>query len=186
VKKAGESVENAGETVKYLRSASAALIPGSAPFLGKIFDQIEEISKEHGDEVKKVFEETYNDFEKLAKEGHLDPQTASKAVAILQKRVKQIQELAGDIGGDAINKLFSDNPELRDKISDPYKSLKEIAENAKDKKPEIQKLLKETGTELINIFKDGDISKNNIKKAQELLKKKGEEAKKLAEDSKKK
>ena len=185
MKKAGESAANAGETLKYLRSTTAALIPGSGPFLGKIFDQIEEISKEHGDEVKKVFEETYNDFEKLSKEGHFDPQTASKAIEILQKRVKQIQELAGDIGGDAINKLLSDNPELRDKISDPYKSLKELAEKAKDKKPEAKKLLKETGTELVNIFKDGDISKNNIKKAQDLLKKKGDEAKKLAEDIKK-
>jgi len=186
VKKAGESAENVDETLKYLRSASAAFIPGSAPFLGKIFDQIEEVSKEHGDEVKKVFQETYDDFEKLTKkEGHLDPKTASKAVEILQKRVKQIQEIAGDVGGDAFNKLLSDNPELRDKISDPYKSLKEMTEKAKDKKPEVQKLLKETGSELVNIFKDGDISKNNIKKAQELLKKKGEEAKKLVEDASK-
>jgi len=186
VKQAGESVENAGETLKYLRSTTATLIPGSAPFLGKIFDQIEEVSKEHGDDVKKIFNETYNDFEKLAKDGHFDPKTASKAIEILQKRVKQIQDIAGDVGGDAVNKLFSDHPELRDKFSDSYKSLNEIVEKAKDKKPEIKKLVKETGSELINIFKDGDISKNNIKKAQELLKKKGEEAKKLTEDTKKK
>jgi hypothetical protein len=180
--KAGDSTE----TVKYLRSASAALIPGSAPFLGKVFDQIEQISNEHGDEVKKVFEETYNDFEKLAKEGSLDPKTASKAVDILQKRVKQIQDLAGDVGSDAYNKLISDNPELRDKISDHYKNLKDIVEKAKDKKPEVQKLLKVTGAELVNIFKDGDFGKKNIQKAQDLLKKKGEEAKKLVEDVKKK
>jgi len=173
------------ETVKYLRSTSATLIPGSAPFLGKIFDQIEQISKDHGDEVKKVFEETYNDFEKLAKEGGLDPQTASKAVDILQKRVKQIQELAGDIGGDAFNKLISENPELRDKVSDQYKTLKDIVEKAKEKKPEIQKFLKETGSELANIFKDGDFSKKNIQKAQDLLKKKSDEAKKLIENVKK-
>ena len=185
LKKAGESVENAGETVKYLRSASAALIPGSAPFLGKIFDQVEEISKEHGDEVKKVFEETYSDLEKLVKSGSLDPKTASKAVDILQKRVKQIQDLAGNIGGDAFNKLVSENPELRDKVSDQYKSLKDGLEKAKDKKPEVQKLLKETGAELVNIFKDDGVNKNTIKKAQELLKKKGEEGKKLVEDTKK-
>ncbi len=173
---------NSTETVKYLRSTSATLIPGSAPFLGKIFDQIEEISKEHGDEVKKIFEETHNDFEKLAKEGGLDPQTASKTLEILQKRVKQIQEL----GGDAFNKLLSENPELRDKVSDQYKNLKAIVEKAKEKKPEVEKLVKETGTELADIFKDGDFSKKNIQKAQDLLKKKGEEAKKLAEDIKKK
>jgi len=177
---------NSTETVKYLRSTSAALIPGSAPFLSKIFDQIEEISKEHGDEVKKVFEETHNDFEKLAKEGGFDPQTANKALDIFHKRVKQIQELAGDVGGDAFNKLLSENPELRDKVSDQYKNLKDLVQKAKEKKPEIQKLVKETGIELANIFKDGDFSKKNIQKAQDLLKKKGEEAKKLAEDTKKK
>lgn len=180
--KAGDS----GETLKYLRSTSAALIPGSAPFLGKIFDQIEQVSQEHGDEVKKVFEETNNDFEKLAKEGSLDPKTASKAVDILQKRVKQIQELAGDAGSDAINKIISENPELRDKVSDQYKNLKDLTEKAKDKKPEVQKLVKETGSELVNIFKDGDFSKKNIQKAQDLLKKKAEEGKKLVEDVKKK
>ncbi|CAF1154127.1 unnamed protein product [Adineta steineri] len=174
------------ETVKYLRSASAALIPGSAPFLGKIFDQVEHITKEHGDEVKKVFEETYGDFEKLAKEGSLDPKTAGKAVDILQKRVKQIQELAGDAGSEAFNKIISENPELRDKVADQYKNLKEVIEKAKDKKPEAQKLLKETGTELAKIFTENGVSKQSIKQAQDLLKKKGEEAKKLVDDAKKK
>lgn len=174
---------DSAETLKYLRSTTAALIPGSAPFLGKIFDQIEDVTKEHGDEVKKVFEETYNDFEKLAKEGSLDPKTAGKAVDILQKRVKEIQDLAGDVGGDAFNKLVSENPELRDKVSEQYKSLKDMAEKAKEKKPEARKLLKETGNELAEIFKDKGVSKQTIKQAQELLKKKGEEAKKLAEDT---
>ncbi|CAF1065294.1 unnamed protein product [Adineta ricciae] len=173
---------DSAETLKYLRSASATLIPGSAPFLGRIFDQVEEITKEHGDEVKKVFEETYNDFEKLSKEGGLDPKTAGKAVDILQKRVKQIQDLAGDVGGDAFNKLVSENAELRDKVSEQYKNLKDVAEKAKDKKPEVKKLIKETGTELVNIFKDNNVNKQTIKQAQDLLKKKAEEAKKLVED----
>ncbi len=180
--KAGDSAE----TLKYLRSASSTLIPGSAPFLGKVFDQIEEITKDHGDEVKKIFEDTYNDFEKLAKEGSLDPKTASKAVDILQKRVKQIQDLAGDVGGDAFHKLLSDNAELGDKFSGQYKDLKDMVGKAKDKKPEIQKLVKDTGSELASIFKDGDFGKKNLQKAQDLLKKKAEEAKKLVEDVKKK
>lgn len=177
---------NSAETLKYLRSASATLIPGSAPFLGKVFDQIEEISNEHGDEVKKIFEETYNDFEKLAKEGSLDPKTAGKAVEILQKRVKEIQDLASNAGGDVYKKLFSENAELRDKTSEHYKSLKELAGKAKEKKPEVQKLLKDTGSELTNIFKNGDFSSKNIQKAQDLLKKKGEEVKKLVGDVQKK
>lgn len=180
--KAGDSAQ----TLKYLRSASATLIPGSAPFLGKVFDQIEEISNEHGDEVKKIFEETYSEFEKLAKEGSLDPKTAGKAVDILQKRVKQIQDLAGDAGGDAFGKLFSENSELRDKTSEQYKNLKDMVSKAKEKKPEVQKLLKDTGSELVDIFKSGDFGSKNIKKAEDLLKKKGEEAKKLVEDVKKK
>lgn len=179
--KAGDSTE----TLKYLRSASATLIPGSAPFLGKVFDQIEEISNEHGDEVKKIFQETYDDFEKLSKHGGLDPKTASQAVEILQKRVKQIQDLAGEAGGDVYNKLFSENAELRDKTSEQYKNLKDLVSKAKEKKPEVQKLLKDTGAELTNIFKSGDFGKKNIDKAQKLLKEKAEEAKKLVESVKK-
>ncbi len=177
-----DKASDPNETLKYLRSASTSLIPGSAPFLGKVFDQIEEISNEHGDEVKNIFEETYNDLEKLSKEGGLDPQTGSKAVDILQKRVKQIQDLAGD----AFQKLISENPPLRDKVSDQYKNLTDVIKKAKDKKPEAQKLLQETSSELANIFKDGDFGKKNIQKAQDLLKKKGEEAKKLIEDVQKK
>lgn len=176
--KVGNPTENAAETVKYLRTASAALIPGSAPFLGKVFDQIEQISKEHGDEVKKVFEETYSDVEKLVTHGGLDPKTASEAVAIIQKRVKQIQDLAGD----SFNDLITKNPQLKDKISEQYKTLKEVAEKAKDKKPEVQKLLKDTGSELAKIFKDNGVSEKSIKQAQELLKKKAEEATKIGED----
>ncbi len=179
---AGDSADSAANTVNYLRSATATLIPGSAPFLGKVFDQIEQISKEHGDDVKKIFDETYKDFEKLAKEGGLDSQTASKAVDILQKRVKELQELAGAAGGDAYNKLISENPKLKDQISEQYDKLKEVVEKAKEKKPEAQKLLKDTSSELAQIFKDNGVSKEAVQKAQDLLKKKAEEAKKLGED----
>ncbi|CAF3476539.1 unnamed protein product [Adineta steineri] len=178
---AADSADSAANTVNYLRSASATLIPGSAPFLGKVFDQIEQISKEHGDDVKKIFDETYKDFEKLAKEGSLDSQTASKAVDILQKRVKELQELAAEAGGDAYNKLIAENPKLKDQISEQYNSLKDVIEKAKDKKPEAQKLLKETSSELQKIFKDNGVSEKSVKQAQELLKKKGEEAKKIGE-----
>jgi hypothetical protein len=179
---AGDSVEGAANTVNYLRSATATLIPGSAPFLGKVFDQIEQISKEHGDDVKKLFDETYKDFEKLSKEGALDSQTASKAVDILQKRVKELQELAGNVGGDAYNKLITENPKLKDQISEQYDKLKEAAEKVKEKKPEAEKLLKETSSELVKIFKDTGVSQESVKKAQDLLKKKAEEAKKLGEE----
>jgi len=179
---AGDSADSAANTVNYLRSATATLIPGSAPFLGKVFDQIEQISKEHGDDVKKIFDETYKDFEKLAKEGGLDSQTASKTVDILQKRVKELQELAGAAGGDAYNKLISENPKLKDQIAEQYDKLKEVVEKAKEKKPEAQKLLKDTSSELAQIFKDNGVSKEAVQKAQDLLKKKAEEAKKLGED----
>jgi predicted S18 family serine protease len=179
---AGDSADSAANTVNYLRSATATLIPGSAPFLGKVFDQIEQISKEHGDDVKKIFEDTYKDFEKLTKEGGLDSQTASKAVDILQKRVKELQELAGDVGGDAYNKLVTENPKLKDQISEQYNKLKELTDKAKEKKPEVQKLLTDTSSELAKIFKDNGVSEKTVKQAQELLKKKAEEAKKIAED----
>ncbi len=179
---AGDSADSAANTVNYLRSASATLIPGSAPFLGKVFDQIEQISKEHGDDVKKIFDETYKDFEKLAKEGALDSQTASKAVDILQKRVQELQQLAGEVGGDAYNKLVTENPKLKDQISEQYNKLKEVIEKAKEKKPEAQNLLKDTSSELAKIFKENGVSEKTVKQAQELLKKKAEEAKKLGED----
>ena len=180
---AGDPAESAANTLNYLRSATATLIPGSAPFLGKVFDQIEQVSKDHGDEVKKIFEDTYKDFEKLGKEGALDSQTASKAVDILQKRVKEIQEIAGQVSGDAYSKLISDNPDLKDKISEQYDKVKEAVEKAKEKKPEVEKLLSETGSELTKIFKDKGVSKDTVKQAQELLKKKAEEVKKLAEEA---
>lgn len=179
---AADSADSAASTVNYLRSATATLIPGSAPFLGKVFDQIEQISKEHGDDVKKIFDETYKDFEKLAKQASLDSQTAGKAVDILQQRVKELQQLAGEVGGDAYQKLVTENPKLKDQISEQYDSLKKVVEKAKDKKPEAQNLLKDTGSELVKIFKDNGVSEKSVKQAQELLKKKAEEAKKLGEE----
>lgn len=180
---ASDSADSAAGTLNYLRSATATLIPGSAPFLGKVFDQIEQISKEHGDDVKRIFDETYKDFEKLAKDGSLVSQTATKAVEILQKRVQELQELAGSAGGDAYSKLVSENPKLKDQISEQYDKLKQAAEKVKDKKPEAQKFLKETSSELVNIFKENGVSNETVKKAQELLKKKAEEAKKLGEET---
>lgn len=182
VKKAGDSADSAASTLNYLRSATATLIPGSAPFLGKVFDQIEQISKEHGDDVKKIFDETYKDFEKLGKQGGLDAQTASKAVEILSKRVQELQELAGNVGGDAYNKLISDNPKVKDQISKYYDEFKGVVDKAKEKKPEAEKLLKDTSSELAKIFKDSGVSEESVDKAKKLLKSKGDEAKKLGEE----
>ena len=179
---ASDPADSAANTINYLRSATATLIPASAPFLGKVFDQIEQISKEHGDEVKKVFDDIYHDFEKLSKEGGLDSQTATKAVEVLQKRVKELQDLATSVGGDAYSKLISENPKLKGQISEQYDKLKEIVELAKEKKPEVQSLLKDTSSELAKIFKDNGMSEKTVKQAQELLKKKAEEAKKLGEE----
>jgi len=184
--KVKDKAGDAAGTVNYLRSATATLIPGSAPFLGKVFDQIEKVSEEHGDEVKKIFDETYKDFEKLAKQGGLDSQTASKAVDILQKRVKEIQDLAGDVGGDVYEKFLADNPQMKDKFSDQYKNLKEIAEKAKDKSPEIQKIFKDVPNEVVKIAQKNGMSKESVKEAQDLLKKKTEEAKKLFDEVSKK
>ena len=179
---ASGSADSAANTLTYLRSATTTLIPGSAPFLGKVFDQIEQISKEHGDDVKKIFDETYKDFEKLGKQGGLDAQTASKAVEILSKRVAELQELAGSAGGDAYNKLISDNPKLKDQISKYYDEFKGVVDKAKEKKPDAEKLLKDTSSELVKIFKDGGVSEDSVNKAKKLLQGKADEAKKLGEE----
>ncbi|CAF2745982.1 unnamed protein product [Rotaria sp. Silwood2] len=181
-----DSTDSVANTVSYLRSATTTLIPGSAPFLGKVFDQIEQISKDHGDDAKRIFDETYNDFEKLAKEGGLEAQTASKAVDILQKRVKELQDLAGEAGGDLYSKLISDNPKLKDQISEQYNKLKDIVDKAKEKQPELQNILKDTISQLTKIFKENGVSKETVQQAQDLLKKKVEEAKKAGEDVAKK
>lgn len=175
------SPESAASTINYLRSATATLIPGSAHFLGKIFDQVEQIAKDHGDEAKRIFDDTYKDFEQLAKESNLDTQTASKAVEVLQKRVKELQDLVSDVGGDAYEKLISDNPKLKDQLQDSYQKLKDIVDKAKEKKPEVQKLFQDTMSQLTKIFKETGVSKETVQKAQDLLKKKAEEAKKTVE-----
>ena len=179
---ASDAAGNPSEMLSYLRSATTTLIPGSAPFLGKIFDQIEQISKEHGDEVKKIFEAIYHDFEKLSKEGSLDSGTAMKAVDILQKRVRQIQELSGDLGNDKIKRSSSGDRLLKGKLQDQYSSLKDLATTAKEKAPEAQKLMKETGADLSKIYKESGISDESLKEAHDLLKEKAEEAKKLGAD----
>lgn len=185
-KKVKQVTDNPGNsaavTIEYLRSATTTLIPGSAAFLEPIFKQIEQISKEHGDQVKKIFEETYKDLEELGKNATLDSQTALKAVEILQKRVKQLQDLATDVKSDFYNQLVTENPKLKDQIAENYNKLKELIEKGKEKKPEVENIFKEASNELMQHFKKNGINEKSIKAAQELLKAKAEEVKHLLED----
>lgn len=155
------------------------LASDSSPVLGKIFDQVEELAKEHGDDVKKIFQETYSDLQKLAKQGTLD---STQAVDIIQKHVQEFQVIADT----AFNKLLSENTELRNRISKSYDEFESIVQKAKEKKPEAEQLLKETTNELVDLFKTGDFSEKNVQKALDILKKKRDEAKKLAESVTKK
>ncbi len=46
-----DKADDSAETPKYFHSPGTTLIPGLAPFVDKVFDQIEEITKEQDDKV---------------------------------------------------------------------------------------------------------------------------------------
>lgn len=129
VTKAKEASKDSSELLKYLRSVAKSyviFIPGASGYVDKTFDELDELHKEHGEDMDKVLTEMKDELVKAAKEGQADTKTAAKVYGILSDGITKLQKLGKEAGKTVLEK----NPKFKEKLGGGYEQLRSLAEKA--------------------------------------------------------
>ncbi|GAO47545.1 hypothetical protein G7K_1750-t1 [Saitoella complicata NRRL Y-17804] len=167
--------------LKLLRTAAqsyAGVIPGAKGVVDGVFDKVDELSEKHGEEVDKIVTETYGELKKLYAKG-VSEDTASQAFELIQEKLSQIYELAGEAGQDVFGPLLKEHPELKAGVEGGLSQLRSLSEKAG---PEAKKIVDETYSELKDLVGKG-VTPASIASAVALIARQVSKAKELAPDA---
>ena len=148
------------QTVQWLRStatAYAGFIPGAKGIVDKAFNELDDVAREHGDELNGIIGDAHKDLKELAASGGLNADTAQKAWEVLTKHMQRIEGLAVDVGKDVLNK----HPELKEKYGDKLNMLKELGEKQGG---DAKKYVDETWGQITALVAGGSFDKDKIGK----------------------
>ena len=102
----------------------AVFIPGARGYIDTAFDDLDKIRNDHGKEFDEVVKNAYTELNDLLKKEELNIDSASRALGVLQKHVKQLFDLAGD----AAENVFDNHPQLKEKVGGSLNQLKEMGD----------------------------------------------------------
>lgn len=178
--KALSSTPDPKHLLKYLRSAVqtyGAAIPGLGYVIDQTFDQIDQLSDKHGDEVNKVLTAAYKEVaEAMSKGGE---GLGDKVAEIAQRTLQQVQQVSGKVGTDLINPLLDSNPKLKDVVGDSLNQLKSLADRHG---PQAKKLYDDTESQLKSLI-DRGLNAGTLAEAAHLVRSRSREIAELAKDA---
>lgn len=176
-----ESTPEPNEALQWLRQTAtsyAAFIPGASGYVNSAFDDLDAVRAKHGDKVDNVVKQAYGEIKDVTKDKGMSLETATQVWDILQKRLKQIGELAGDAAQDIMN----NHPELKEKVGGNLDQLKAMGDKYG---PEAKKQVDQTWEQVQDIIKGG-VSINTANKIRALVQEKMEVVKKMGDEAWKK
>jgi hypothetical protein len=173
-----EKAPEPNEAFQWMRDtvkSYAVLIPGARGYIDTAFDDLDKIRNDHGKEFDEIVKNAYNELSDISKKEGLNTQSASKALTVLQKYMKQLFDLAGDAAGN----VLENHPQLKEKVGGSYDQLKEMGEAYG---PQAKEEVNKTWQQISDIVKRGasvesaNEIKNLIQEKKEKLEKLGDEA----------
>ncbi|MCJ1476328.1 hypothetical protein MMC13_004994 [Lambiella insularis] len=179
--KFANSTPEPNEALKWLRQTAtsyAAFIPGASGYVNNAFDDLDAIRAKHGDKVDSVVREAYGEIKDVTKDKGMSLETATQVWEILQKRLKQIGELAGDAAQDIMN----NHPELKEKVGGNLDQLKAMGDKYG---PEAKKQVDQTWDQIQDIIKGG-VSMDTANKIRAVVQEKMEVVRKMGDEAWKK
>ncbi|KAF2488855.1 hypothetical protein BU16DRAFT_531903 [Lophium mytilinum] len=175
-----ESAPEPNEALEWLRSTTqsyAAFIPGAKGYVDTAFNDLDSVRAKHGDEVDKIVKEAYGELKEVSGK-EMTLQTAAEAWDIIQKRIAQIMELAGDAAQDILN----NHPEIKSKVGGSVDQLKQMGDQYG---PEAKKQVDQTFDQIKDIMSSG-LSADTATKIKKVVEEKIELVKKMGDEAWKK
>ena len=180
-KKFAEATPEPNEILQWLRQTAisyAAFIPGAKGYINTAFDDLDAVHNKHGDKVDKILKQAYDEIKGVTKDKGMSVETATQVWEILQERLKQIGELAGDAASDILN----NHPGIKEKVGGNLDQLKEMGDKYG---PEAKKQVDQTWQQIQDIIKGG-VSMETATKIRSLVEEKEEVVRKLGDEAWKK
>ena len=180
MKKGQDKAPAPNEALQWLRETAtsyAAFIPGAKSYVDSAFNDLDMVQKKHGPEVDNIVKDAYHELKGVtqSKKDMFSIETLSEAWQILQKHIKRIGELAGDVSGD----ILKQHPELKEKFGGNIDQLQKMADQYG---PEAKKQVEETWGQVQGVLRGG-FSAANIDKARKLIEEKVEQVKKMGDQA---
>ena len=101
--------DSPNEAIEWLRNTAlsySAFIPGAKGYVNSAFNDLDAIRAKHGDEVDEIVKKTYNEIKDVTKSKGASTETALKVWEIMQARLKEI----GNLAGDAMEQIMDNHP----------------------------------------------------------------------------
>ena len=150
-KRLSDSAPEPNEALKWLRQTAtsyAAFIPGAKSYVDSAFNDLDAIQAKHGDEVDQVVRKAYDEIKAVTKDKGMSVETATQVWEILQHRLQQI----GDLAGDAAQDILNNHPELQAKVGGNLEQLKSLGDKYG---PDAKKQVDQTWDQIRDIVKAG-------------------------------
>ena len=175
-----DSSPEPNQALQWLRESAlsyAAFIPGARGYVEKAFDDLDAVRVKHGSEVDKIVKEAYEELKGIFDQG-VNLNNAQQAWNMLQKHLKRIGDLAGDVAEDILN----NHPEIKKRVGGNIDQLKQMGDKYG---PEAKKQVDQTWTQIQDIIKSG-VSVDSAAKIREVVSQKMEVMKRIGDESGKK
>lgn len=178
MKKATDKAPNPNQAIQWLRQTAngyTGLIPGAQQYVDTTFDELDQISKDHNDEVNKIVQKAYNDLKQISQEKGASVEGVVKAWQALQTAAKDIGSLAGDVGKDIVNR----HPEVKEKFGGRFDELKRMGNQYG---PEAKKKVDEAWSQLQDALKGG-VGVGSIDEVRRIVDEKIQDVRKLGDQA---
>ncbi|KAK0267272.1 hypothetical protein LTR35_016445 [Friedmanniomyces endolithicus] len=168
---------DANESIQFLHETAnkyARWLPGGKQYVDKVFEDLEIIRKNHGDEVDNIVREAYGELRDVSKQG-MNLQTMSQSWDVLSKHLQRLAGLAGDAAQD----IMKNHPQLKEKFGGSFDNLKQLGDQLG---PEAKKQVDETWKQVSDILKEG-FSFSSGEKIYQLVQDKQQQIRKLGDQA---
>jgi len=168
---------DANEAIQFLHETAnkyARWLPGGKQYVDKVFEDLEIIRKNHGDEVDNIVKEAYGELRDVSKQG-MNLQTMSQSWDVLSKHLQRLAGLAGDAAQD----IIKNHPQLKEKLGGSFDNLKQLGDQLG---PEAKKQVDETWKQVSDILKEG-FSFSSGEKIYQLVQDKQQQIRKLGDQA---
>ncbi|RPB00767.1 hypothetical protein L873DRAFT_1804495 [Choiromyces venosus 120613-1] len=184
-RKTAESVESIKNTIasntpppsnalSFIRSVSkqyVTMIPGAGSCIDSFFDEFDDISSTHSEEVSRIVSDTYGELRDTVWSDEMNEEVGRRVTEILKRRGQELKELSKDAGQQILEK----NPQLKEKVQGSMSQLKKLG---KQYGPEAQRIVDEAYKQAEDIVNQG-LNLPNIGRISNMINEKTEQVKEL-------
>ncbi|GAB1319831.1 Apolipoprotein/apolipophorin [Madurella fahalii] len=167
------NTDEAVDKIKQVCYSYVAWVPGGRQYVDAAFNDFAAIRENHSEEVDKIVDETYREFQDIARAG-LSIEAASKAYDALTDLAKKLASLSGS----AADQILERHPQLKEKVGGPINQLKQMGAQYG---PEARKLVDDTWKQINDVMASG-FSSESADKVRRLVDDRTQQLRRIGDD----